>query len=227
MNTENTAKNRSDLVYSSLKEDILTLRLKPGQLLSEVEICERFGVSRTPVRDALRLLQEQGFVNTVPYRGVFATLLNYDKIRQLVYMRFAVETRVIRDFMKIKTPVIMEDINHLIRKQDAVIQESGFHPEQFSGLDCDMHAIWFQATGTSHLWSILQEQELQYRRFKALDTATETDFPRVINDHRKIFHCIEKGLVDEMEEVLHRHLYNPFDRMNDIIHGKFRDYFEQ
>ena len=50
-------KNRGELVYETLKQEILDLRLKPGQMISENDICERFGVSRTPVRDALRLLQ--------------------------------------------------------------------------------------------------------------------------------------------------------------------------
>ena len=62
-------KNRGELVYETLKQEILDLRLKPGQMISENDICERFGVSRTPVRDALRLLQEQGFAETIPYRG--------------------------------------------------------------------------------------------------------------------------------------------------------------
>lgn len=204
----------------------MTLALKPGQLLSEIEICKRFGVSRTPVRDALRLLQEQGFVNTVPYRGIFVTLLNYDYIKQLVYMRFAVETRVIRDFMAIKTPLLMEEINHLIRKQEAIIKDPGFRPEQFSPLDIDMHSIWFQATHTEHLWQILQEQELHYRRFKALDMATETNFPRIIADHKAIFKQIEQEKIEEMEIHLHNHLYHPLTRMNDIMGGEFKDYFE-
>ena len=62
-------KNRGELVFETLKREILDLRLKPGQMISENEICDRFGVSRTPVRDALRLLQEQGFAETIPYRG--------------------------------------------------------------------------------------------------------------------------------------------------------------
>ena len=58
---EVTYKNREEMVYQVLKKEILDLELKPGQLIKETEICERFSVSRTPVRDALRLLQEQGF----------------------------------------------------------------------------------------------------------------------------------------------------------------------
>ena len=69
-------KNRGELVFETLKREILDLELKPGQMISENEICERFGVSRTPVREAVRRLQEQGFVISVPYSGTQVTLLN-------------------------------------------------------------------------------------------------------------------------------------------------------
>ena len=136
-------KNRGELVYETLKQEILDLRLKPGQMISENDICERFGVSRTPVRDALRLLQEQGFAETIPYRGTYVTLLSLDNIKQMIYMRVAVETMVLRDFLEIQTPMVMEDIRHSIAQQRAVIREPGFEPEQFYHMDAQMHSIWF------------------------------------------------------------------------------------
>lgn len=140
---EGCYKNREEMVYESLKQDILNLELKPGQLLKETELCERFGVSRTPVRDALRMLQEQGFVLTVPYKGIYVTLLSLSNIKQMIYMRVAVETMVLRDFMEqAATPLVLEDIRYVIRKQQAIILEADFKPEQFYRLDAQMHAIW-------------------------------------------------------------------------------------
>ena len=118
-------KNRGELVYETLKQEILDLRLKPGQMISENDICERFGVSRTPVRDALRLLQEQGFAETIPYSGTYVTLLSLDNIKQMIYMRVAVETMVLRDFLEVQTPMVIEDIRHSIAQQRAVIREPG------------------------------------------------------------------------------------------------------
>ncbi len=221
------SKNRSDLVYDTLKQEILDLRLKPGQLISENEICERFSVSRTPVRDALRLLQEQGFVTAVPYKGVFITLLSLSNIKQLLYMRIAVESMVIRDFIKIKTPLLMEDINHLIRKQEAIIQEPDFVPEQFYRLDAQMHGIWFEATHKQKLWEILQEQQLHYTRFRMLDFVTETNFPRIIGEHKTIFSLIKQGKTEELEHALKDHLYFSMKRMRKIIEVDYKEYFEE
>ena len=199
---EVTYKNREEMVYQVLKQEILDLELKPGQLIKESEICERFSVSRTPVRDALRLLQEQGFVITVPYRGIYVTLLSLSNIKQMIYMRVAVETMVMRDFSRIATPLLMEDIYYMIRKQKALIQTPDFKPEQFYRLDAQMHAIWFEATKKKKLWDLLQEQQLHYTRFRMLDFVTETDFTRIIAEHEELIRLLEAKDIAGMEAAL-------------------------
>lgn len=224
---EGRYRNREEMVYESLKQDILDLELKPGQLLKETELCQRFGVSRTPVRDALRMLQEQGFVLTVPYKGIYVTLLSLSNIKQMIYMRVAVETMVLRDFMKVATPMVMEDIRYLIRKQQAVIQEPDFKPEQFYRLDAQMHAIWFEATKKKKLWDLLQEQQLHYTRFRMLDFVTETDFTRIIAEHEELIRLLEAKDIAGMEAALKEHLYFSMKRMRHQIDVEYREYFEE
>ena len=180
---EKCYKNRGDYIFDMLKQEILSLELKPGQAISENEICSRFDVSRTPVREALRRLQEQGFVNTIPYSGTYVTLLNLDDIRQMIYMRVAVELMVMRDFMEVATPLLYEEIRHQIRCQELLIQEPGFEPEQFYSMDAQMHALWFCAVGRAKVWDFIQAQQLHYTRFRMLDFVTETDFTRIIREH--------------------------------------------
>ena len=195
---EKCYKNRGDYIFDMLKQEILSLELKPGQAISENEICSRFDVSRTPVREALRRLQEQGFVNTIPYSGTYVTLLNLDDIRQMIYMRVAVELMVMRDFMEVATPLLYEEIRHQIRSQELLIQEPGFEPEQFYSMDAQMHALWFCAVGRAKVWDFIQAQQLHYTRFRMLDFVTETDFTRIIREHKQLLECLEnkdeKGL---------------------------------
>ncbi len=224
---DTTYKSREDMVYQVLKQEILDLKLKPGQLITENEICERFAVSRTPVRDALRLLQEQGFVKTVPYRGIYVTLLSLDNIKQMIYMRVAVESMVMRDFSKIATPLVMEDIYYMIRKQKALIQTPDFKPEDFYHLDAQMHSIWFEATKKQKLWEMLQEQQLHYTRFRMLDFVTETDFTRIIGEHENLVDLLEKKDIPGMEAALKDHLYYSMKRMRYQIDVEYRDYFEE
>ncbi len=223
---EERYRNREEMVYETLKRDILDLALKPGQLLKETELCERFGVSRTPVRDALRMLQEQGFVLTVPYKGIYVTLLSLSNIKQMIYMRVAVETMVLRDFIQAAGPMVMEDIRYLIRKQQALIGEPDFKPEQFYRLDAQMHGIWFEATKKQKLWEILQAQQLHYTRFRMLDFETETDFTRIIREHEQLFAMIERKDTSGVEDALKDHLYFSMKRMRHQIDVEYKDYFE-
>lgn len=223
---EKCYKNRGDYIFDMLKQEILSLELKPGQAISENEICSRFVVSRTPVREALRRLQEQGFVNTIPYSGTYVTLLNLDDIRQMIYMRVAVELMVMRDFMEVATPLLYEEIRHQIRCQELLIQEPGFEPEQFYSMDAQMHALWFCAVGRAKVWDFIQAQQLHYTRFRMLDFVTETDFTRIIREHKQLLEFLENKDEKGLEEALKAHLYISMTRMKYAIEVEYKDYFE-
>lgn len=218
-------KNRGELVFETLKREILDLKLEPGKMISENDTCQRFGVSRTPVRDALRLLQEQGFVETIPYRGTYVTLLSLDNIKQMIYMRVAVETMVLRDFLKVNSPMVEEDIRHAIAQQKALILEPGFEPEQFYRMDADMHSIWFGAVKRQKLWEMLQAQQLHYTRFRMLDFITETDFTRITGEHEELFRLILAKDEAGLEAALKEHLYYSMKRMRHSIEVDYKDYF--
>lgn len=224
---EKCYKNRGEYVFNTLKQEILKLELKPGQSISENEICMRFDVSRTPVREALRRLQEQGFVHTVPYSGTYVTLLSLKNIKEMIYMRVAVELMVIRDFMKIATPLLYEEVRHQIRCQELMIQEPGFEPESFYKMDAQMHAIWFQATQKTSLWEFIQAQQLHYTRFRMLDFVTETDFTRIVKEHADLPARMEANDEQGLEDVLKRHLYISMTRMKYVIESEYKNYFEE
>ncbi len=223
---EKIYRNRGEYVFETLKQEILDLVLKPGQSISENEICARFDVSRTPVREALRRLQEQGFVLTIPYSGTCVTRLNLEEIRQMIYMRIAVELMVMRDFMREATLFQMEEVRHQIRLQELLIQQSDFEPEQFYRMDARMHAIWFEATGKERLWEFIQAKQLHYTRFRMLDFATETDFTRIISEHRGLLELMERQEERALEEALKKHLYISMTRMKHAIEVEYKEYFE-
>ena len=142
-------------------------------------------------------------------------------------MRVAVETMVMRDFSEIATPLLMEDVYYMLRKQKALVQTKGFKPEQFYRLDAQMHGFWFEATKKIWLWKLLQEQQLHYTRFRMLDFVTETDFDRIIREHEELIGFLEKKDIAGMERGLKEHLYFSMKRMRYQIDVEYRDYFEE
>ncbi len=195
--------------------------------MSEKEICMRFDVSRTPVREALRRLQEQGFVYSKPYSGTYVTLLNLKSIRDMIYMRTAVEWMVIRDFMKIATPILYEEVRHQIRLQELMIQEPDFEPEVFFDMDSKLHALWFGATDKMSLWDFIQTQQVHYIRFRMLNLAMETDFMHIVREHELLFERIRSNDEAGTEALLKQHLCVGADRINCALESEYRKYFEE
>ncbi|WP_432826726.1 GntR family transcriptional regulator [Dactylosporangium sp. CA-092794] len=81
----------TDRVYALLKEEIIRVDRKPGDLLGEGDLAERFGVSKTPVREALRLLAREGWVRVLPRKGYLIRPLRLEDVREIFEMRLALE----------------------------------------------------------------------------------------------------------------------------------------
>src|SRR6478609_451011 len=84
------------LVYQNLREDIVSLRLKPGDPISEKEVAGRYGVSRTPVREAIQRLADERLVEIFPQSGTFVARIPYDDLPEAMIIRKALETASVR-----------------------------------------------------------------------------------------------------------------------------------
>lgn len=223
---ENPPLHSSEYMYQTLKNDILSLALKPGQPISENELCDRFEVSRTPVRSVLQRLHAAGLVNIVPYKGTFITLLDYEEIQQMIYMRVAVESMVIRDFMDVCTPIIEEKLRYIIRKQTVLIAQP-FETAHFYELDSQLHEVWYKVARKEKLWKLIQRAQVNYTRFRMLDIVAVQNFEEIIEEHIQLFHIIQNREKDAVEPLIHKHLYGGVERLGSRIHMEFGDYFRQ
>lgn len=221
---ESTPKN-SEEIYEQLKREILQLTIKPGQSISENELCARFGVSRTPVRSVLQRLKSDGLVDIVPYKGTTVTLLSMDDIEQRIYMRIAIESMVLRDFMEICTPIQLEKVRYILRKQ-TVLLEQDFQTPEFYELDSQLHQTWFDATGKNLLWEMIQQAQVNYTRFRMLDIVAVQNYGEIMAEHRELFDLLETKDRSRVEPLIRRHLYGGINRLGERIHTEFKDYFQ-
>ncbi len=216
--------NSSEGIYQTLKKEILDLELKPGQQLSENELCARFGVSRTPVRSVLQRLKSVGLVDVVPYKGTTVTLLSLDEIEQRIYMRVAIESMVLRDFIDMCTPILLEKVRYIIRKQ-AVLLQGEFSSTEFYILDSQLHEVWFNVTQKKLLWQTIQRAQVNYTRFRMLDIVAVQNYKEILKEHEELFEIIEQKRKDEVEPWVKKHMYGGIYRLGDRIHTDFKEYF--
>jgi len=222
---ENSPIYSSEYIYHILSDEILNLGIKPGQTISENELCDRFSVSRTPVRTALQRLHSAGLVDVIPYKGSVVTLLNLDDISQMIYMRVAIESKVIRDFMELCTPILEEKLRYIIRKQTVIIEDE-CEISKFYQMDSQLHEVWFKVTKKERLWEQIQKSQVNYTRFRMLDIVAVQNFKEIIEEHTQLFNIICQKDTAAVEPLIHKHMYGGINRLGNRINTEFKDYFQ-
>jgi DNA-binding GntR family transcriptional regulator len=219
------AMDTPSFIYDTLQKEILNLTIKPGGNLVEAEICERFAASRTPVRTAFQRLSDAGLLDIIPYKGAFAPLLDFDYIKQMIYLRIAVESKVIKDCITLDDPFLMERIRYSLRCQ-RVLLDGGFTPEAFYTMDGGLHRLWFEATGKDLLWQTIQNFQVQYTRFRMLDIVAVHNFSEIVNEHEELFTILMEKNSNAVESFIEKHLMGGITRLGNRISTEFADYFE-
>ena len=212
-------------IFDILEEEIITLKIKPGTLLSENALCSRFGVSRSPIRSVLQELRHSGLVTITPYKGTLVTLMDFDIINQIIFQRMAVETFVLEDFIKTHTVLDLEKIRHNLNSMRQLMQQSDFLPSQFYELDSQMHEIWFAATRKKYLWESIQKSDCNYTRFRMLDIVEIKNFKQITKEHEELLSAIENHNIDAIRPLMQRHLFGGVERLGSMIFTELKDYF--
>jgi len=217
-------------IYQLLANEILRFEHKPGDLLSENLLCQRFSLSRTPVRSILQRLQENGLVRIIPRRGSIVTKIDFDIVSQIMYQRVAVESMVLRDFIRNCSPVDVEKTRYALEQlrqlADIYEQDRGrFDANRFLEIDLMMHETWFRATNKTYLWKKLSGMQADYTRFCTLDIVDGNNVPDVISDHEEMLRLIDARSTDGIEQLMQRHLYGGIRRLGSQIFTKYADCF--
>ena len=217
-------------IYHILENEICTLRILPGEALSENQLCKRFGVSRTPIRSVLQRLEQNHFVQIIPCKGTMVTTIDLGIVDQLIFQRVAVEGMVFRDFVQSCSPVEILEVEHLY---NLLLQaaEGRSHPEDFDinhFLSCDlaMHQYWFHKTSKEYLWEQMTRPQADYSRFIRLDIIGAKNVPSVVSEHGEMLRILREKDLDAIEPLMRIHLYGGVSRMGSRIYSdELRPYF--
>jgi DNA-binding GntR family transcriptional regulator len=194
----------ADLVYGALYEAISNMALLPGTLLQEKTLTQRFGVSRTPVREALIRLAEDGLVDVFPQSGTFVSRVPVDAIPEAVLIRQALEDMAVRRTAEIATPIDMARLDVLLTQQRlmAELTDTGAFHEADEGF----HEAIAQIAGYSSLGRLLRQVKLQINRARRLTLPVEGRMMQVIAEHRLVRDAIGDHDVPAAREAMKTHL---------------------
>jgi DNA-binding GntR family transcriptional regulator len=191
-------------VFDTLRQDIIALTLAPGTVLSRAELQERFGLSSTPVRDALMRLQEEGLVAVFPQHATVVSPIDLDKARQGQFLRRSIELEIVRTLALKPDAAIVERLNSLIRQQTAFAR-LGEHGA-FTAADQSFHKTMYESANVAELWELMARHSGHIDRLRRLHLPVPGKMRDVIRDHQAIADAIAAGKPDEAQEALRDHL---------------------
>ena len=212
-------------IFTILEQEIISLKIKPGTLLSENALVERFGVSRSPIRSVLQELRICGLVTITPYKGTEVTLMDFDIINQIIYQRMAVETFVLEDFILTLDKLDLERIRHNISSERQLLEQKEFDASQFYELDSQLHEIWFSATRKDYLWENIQKSDCHYTRFRMLDIVEIKNFEQIVEEHEALLKAMENRDIKAIRPLMEKHLFGGVERLGSLIFTDLKDYF--
>lgn len=216
-----------EYIYRVLKEEIVYLRLVPGEIISENDISKRFNVSRTPVRDVFSKLQIDNLIEVRPQRGTFVSLIDFEYVKDIVYMRNVVETQLFTELIDVITPEQIDNLNANLEDQRKAIDRiaGGSSELEFFKIDSEFHRYAYSILGRSKLWEVIQQLKVHYTRFRMLDLVKTKDFGTLHNEHIKIVELIKQKDKAAIASTMKEHLYGGINRLSDKIKDEYKGYF--
>lgn len=202
----------SDEIYHLLRGEILCLTLQPGQAIAEGELARRFAVSRTPVRAALGRLKAEKLVEVFPQKGTFVAPVDWDFVRQLIYMRCSVELRMADMLCASPKKEMLSELRQNLHRQELLLKAGG-SPMEYYQIDTRFHQIYFTHCEMEAVWRIFRQFHANYTRFRLMDIQESGLQQQFYQEHCRMVQLMEEGEPEKLRQLLQRHLESGFARM--------------
>jgi Transcriptional regulators len=209
-------------IVAALREEIVTLKLKPGDAISESDIAARYGISRQPAREAFIRLAQQGLLLIRPKRATVVKKISADGVRQSRFIRESIEVEIVRRVAAAGGPETGGTLEAIIADQEAASRaddSSGFH-----ALDEFFHRTLARLAGVEYAWQLIDDHKIQLDRVRYLTLGVASQ-QRAIAEHKVIAAAVAAGDVAGAEAAMRAHLARAEVLLGQTI-ADHPDYFE-
>ncbi len=208
-------------VEEELRERILTLKLAPGSVLSRAELQEEFGLSNTPIRDALLKLDEEGLVEVYPQHATLVSRIDLAAAHEAHFLRRAVEIEAVVTVCNARNERTAPALNRVVTIMEACLAPDMV--EEFSAQDREFHRIIWTDAGVGNLLPIIRRQSGHIDRLRRLNLFDPGKAERIIDDHRRIIAAVRDFDADAASKIMRQHLSGTLEIIPDIAR-RYPDY---
>lgn len=202
-------------VYDRIRENILNGVYKEHEELKEATLGEQMGVSRTPVREALRQLELEGLVEIIPNKGARVTGITKKDVEDIYQIRYLLEGLSARWATEHVTEEQLEKMEEILYLTEFHAQKG--HYAQVYELDSQFHELMYEASGSKLLNNILSDFHMYVTRIRKISLSNSSRSKNSTEEHRAILDAIKEHDADKAEKCAHDHVTSTIRNNHD--HG--------
>ena len=195
-----------DVVFNTLRQAILTGELKPGERLMEIHLANKLGVSRTPIREAIRKLELEGLVTMIPRRGAEVAQITEKSMNDVLEVRRAMDALCVELACDRITPEELQNLKKACDTFEAAVKTDDI--KQIAQADVALHDIIVQATGNQRLIQLVNNLSEQMYRYRVEYLKEEQTRNLLVSEHEELVKAIREGDVQKAQDISFHHLEN-------------------
>ena len=195
-------------VYRTLRDEIISMKLEPGTVISTQETADRLGVSRTPVREAFIRLQRENLLEITPQRATMVAHIDLERVYQERFIREALEIENLDRFVTIHSERTFEKMRRSIERQKIALKEKEY--AEYIELDNEFHRLSLRETGERLGAEIMNQMNGHYDRIRLLTCQVEKIVTKAIEEHVQLLEACRARDVVQAKRILRGHLQQLF-----------------
>ncbi|WZL74374.1 GntR family transcriptional regulator [Clostridiaceae bacterium 35-E11] len=204
-------------VYKELKSAIIAQKIKPGELLNERKLAEELGISRTPVREALQMLVNDGWVIVEPWKGAYVNPITEKALTEVFQVRLALETLAIELIVDKITEEELEALSDVLLKQEKLRED--YQADAFIKVDREFHMIIAQITDNKLLIDMLNNLSDTIRRIGVQAVKDVNRYMETLDEHTYILNALKERSKEKAINAMKEHIL----LTNDNISKRFQE----
>ena len=204
-----------DVVFNTLREAILRGELKPGERLMEIQLANKLGVSRTPIREAIRKLELEGLVLMIPRKGAEVAQITEKSLRDVLEVRRALENLAVQLACLRMSPQTLADLKAAARAFEEIL--GGEDVTAVAEADVAFHDVIYMATDNQRLISLLNNLREQMYRYRVEYLKKKECHKQLLWEHQEIIRAIEAWEIDVATKITEQHIDNQVEAVSDAL----------
>jgi GntR family transcriptional regulator, rspAB operon transcriptional repressor len=201
-------------VVEALRAAIISLELAPGSALDRGELAQRFGVSQTPVRDALMRLSEEGLVIVRAQSTTQVSRIDVPAAREAHFLRRSIEIEIARLLALSHDPAVIDGLRARLSRQVDLAASKDY--PAFIAADKEFHRLMYEAAGLPRLWAVVTRMSGHVDRLRLLHVPTEGKAESIMSGHQAILQAIESGDAETAQQAVREHLSGTLASVEEI-----------